>query len=223
MIAVKPQIEPLPPSMVHLPIDPGRGYPVPWFVAWVDGKPEFRMADGAKLATAVQQDRCWVCGRRNDPGRVTFLVGPMCGVNRVSAEPPSHLVCARYSAKNCPFLSKPGMVRRDHEAVAAAGTCAGEMIARNPGVSLLWTTTHARTFGDGKGGVLFHLAEPTALECWAEGRPATPEEVERSILTGLPKLEQLALADGPEACEALARMVTDFNLLLGRFLLPPAA
>jgi len=26
-----------------LPIDPDRGYPVPWFVAWVNGKPDFRV------------------------------------------------------------------------------------------------------------------------------------------------------------------------------------
>jgi hypothetical protein len=37
--------------------------------------------------------------------RWSFVVGPMCGINRNSAEPPSHKECAQWSARNCPFLS----------------------------------------------------------------------------------------------------------------------
>jgi hypothetical protein len=37
----------MPESVGRLPVD-HRGYPVPWFVAWIDGKPEFRCADGEK-------------------------------------------------------------------------------------------------------------------------------------------------------------------------------
>lgn len=185
----KPQIEPLPESMRHLRIDPVRQYPVPWFVPWIDGRPEFRMADGEKFSTALNQYRCWVCGRRHEPRTVTYLVGPMCGVNRVSAEPPSHLECARYSARNCPFLSKPQMVRRGHEEIAAKGSCPGVMIERNPGVTLLWTAEPpVRTFSDGRGGVLLRLPEPTALECWSQGRAASRAEVLESVETGLPIL-----------------------------------
>src|SRR5438046_1182517 len=109
--SLRPEIEEPPAKMRALPVH--RGYPVPWFVAWVNGEPEFRAADGKKWALAVTKHYCWVCGQ--SLGRYqTFVLGPMCGINRTSAEPPCHLECARYSAKNCPFLSKPHMTRREN-------------------------------------------------------------------------------------------------------------
>lgn len=207
--------EPLPESMKHLRIDPVRQIVVPWFVPWIDGKPEFRMAHAEKLHTAVNQNRCWVCGQRHEPHSVTYVVGPMCGVNRVSAEPPSHLDCARYSARNCPFLAKPHMVRRDEEKIAAKGDCAGMMISRNPGVTLLWTAAPPlQTFSDGNSGMLFRLPEPLTLEFFAEGRSATAAELIHSIDTGLPILIDAAREDGPAAVEALRRMVRRFEELL---------
>jgi hypothetical protein len=50
----------MPARMRDLPLDE-RGYPVPWFVAWVDGKPEFRAMDRHKFVTAIREKRCWVC------------------------------------------------------------------------------------------------------------------------------------------------------------------
>jgi hypothetical protein len=90
---------PLPSGVARLPRR--RGYPVPWFVGWIGGEPEFRMADSEKLALAVRRSLCWVCG---DPivGLRAYLVGPMCAVNRTSAEPPSHVRCADWSARACP-------------------------------------------------------------------------------------------------------------------------
>jgi hypothetical protein len=49
--------------MSDLPVDE-RGFPVPWFVAWFDGKPEFRAMDGLKWIRAVREHLCWVCGGR---------------------------------------------------------------------------------------------------------------------------------------------------------------
>ena len=46
-IQMKP-LPPMPSRIAALPVDE-RGYPVPWFVAWIDGKPEFRCADPAKF------------------------------------------------------------------------------------------------------------------------------------------------------------------------------
>src|SRR5258708_35755545 len=107
--------EPLPSRMLSLPID-DRGYVVPWFVDWIDGKPEFRAMDGKKFVRAVREKLCWVCGERL--GRyMTFVAGPMCGINRTSSEPPSHLECARWSARNWPFLSNPEMIRRIDEKI----------------------------------------------------------------------------------------------------------
>ena len=38
---LRAELEALPARLHFLPVDE-RGYPVPWFVAWRDGKPEFR-------------------------------------------------------------------------------------------------------------------------------------------------------------------------------------
>ena len=51
----------MPDRMKLLPID-DRGYPVPWFVDWIDGKPEFRAMDPTKWRRAVTEQRCWTCG-----------------------------------------------------------------------------------------------------------------------------------------------------------------
>lgn len=183
-------IESMPERIRALPVAPN-GFPVPFFVAWVDGKPEFRAMDHTKLVRAVREKRCWVCG---EPlGRLmTFVVGPMCGCNRVSSEPPSHTECARYSARNCPFLARPHMTRREGGMEHLDPQSAGVMIERNPGVTLLWTTRGYSPFGDGNGGVLFRIGDPEAVEWFREGRAATREEVEESVRTGLPILADIA-------------------------------
>jgi hypothetical protein len=185
----------LPPRMRRLPVD-HRGFPVPWFVAWVDGEPQFPVADAAKIPTAVVKRRCWVCG--GELGRLNaYVVGPMCAVNMTSSEPPSHLECARFSARNCPFLTKPRMKRVGEENLPC-GTVepGGHMIRRNPGVTLVWISAdRVKPFPDGRGNVLFHIGRPHIVEWYAQGRPATREEVLESITTGLPILEGLARQD----------------------------
>lgn len=194
--------------MKNLPLD-DRGYPVPWFVAWQDGKPEFRAMDPLKLIKAVKQKLCWVCGERMGVN-VCFVAGPMCGINRTSSEPPSHLDCARWSAQNCPFLSNPRMVRREDETLNNArftAEGAGVAIARNPGVAMLWITRQYEVFNDGKGRPLIQMGEPESVEWWACGRVATRAEVVESIESGLPNLEAIARqeAGGLEALERYKR------------------
>jgi hypothetical protein len=85
---------------------------------------------------------------------------------------------------------------------------AGIMIARNPGVSCLWTTRSpgAAPFDDGAGGLLLNLFPPTALAWFREGRTATRAEVLESVESGLPQLRALAEQDGPEAVAELERL-----------------
>jgi hypothetical protein len=198
----------VPERIKALPVDPVRKVPVPWFVAWVDGRPEFRVMDGEKF----KERRCWVC---EEPlGRnMTFVLGPMCAINRTSSEPPGHTGCARYSARRCPFLSRPHMDRREGGLEELETEHAGEMIRRNPGVTLLWTTRGYAPFGDGRGGVLFRVGDPDSVEWYREGRPATRAEVEESIRTGLPILEAMA-AGQAGAPEALAARVAGLGPLL---------
>src|SRR5581483_1562375 len=188
---LRPELEPLLFRMRHLPVDE-RGYVVPWFVAWVNGKPEFRTMDRDKWKHAIRERRCWVCGDILGVN-LAFVIGPMCGINRTTSEPPCHLECARWSARNCPFLSRPHMVRREDEITEAARqNVSGEMITRNPGVTLIWITRTYKIWRDTKDRPLIEVGEPESVEWWAERRPATRAEVEESVRTGLPLLEDLA-------------------------------
>lgn len=197
-------IVPKPSRIAALPTD-HRGYPVPWFVAWIDGKPDFRVIAPGKIETALMQCKCWICG--GQLGKyVAFVIGPMCAINRVSAEPPSHKDCAEYAAKACPFLSMPKMKRREDGLPAEAMNPAGCMIKRNPGVTLVWVTLRYKAFQT-KEGFLFEVDDPTETQWYAHGRPATLEEVQDSVTSGLPILLEAAKQDGPEAVKHLAECV----------------
>lgn len=207
--ALKTGLEPLPPRLARLAVD-ARGYPVPWFVAWVPGPdgalvPDFRVVDAGRLEQAVSSSRCFVCGEVL--GRwMAFAIGPMCAINRTTAEPPTHRDCAEWSARNCPFLSTPRMVRRDESLPAGHVAAPGEAIRRNPGVTCVWSTRSYQRFPDGRGGLLIRIGEPEGVTWWREGRPATRDEVEDSVATGLPILLDMARSEGPAAIDALNRL-----------------
>ena len=192
MNALREGLEAPPQRIAKLPVDE-RGYPVPWFVDWIDGKPEFRAMDPDKWLRALREKLCWVCGERL--GRyMVFIAGPMCGINRTSSEPPSHKECAEWSVRNCPFLNDPHAIRRVDEKIGADGHCVGGVsITRNPGVSMLWTTESYSVFRDGRGGHLVHMGEPMSVEWYKEGKPATREAVMASIEGGFPALAEMAL------------------------------
>ena len=186
------------PARIHrLPVDERLAMPVPWFVAWHDGKPDFRDANTAKRAEAIKRKLCWVCG---EPlGRfMSFLVGPMCCINRTSAEPPMHNDCATWSAKNCPFLSNPNAKRREDEthteATLQSETPGGIALARNPGVTAVWTTRSYAMFraAVGKDGFLINIGHPENVAWYCRGRDATRLEVMDSINSGLPVLLEMA-------------------------------
>ena len=99
---------PSPPVRIaRLPKDE-RGYPVPWFVAWLlddlDGRaheversrpgarPDFRILASGARELAVKKRLCWVCGEPLGVHQV-FAIGPMCAVNRTTMEPPGHRAC----------------------------------------------------------------------------------------------------------------------------------
>lgn len=196
-------LPPIPPRMQLLPRDE-RGYPVPWFVVWIDGKPEFRVADGDKRARAISNKLCWVCGQKLGD-YLAFVLGPMCIINRTTSEPPAHRECAEFSAQACPFLTKPAATRRASN--LPDGTCdpGGVSIRRNPGACAIWIckryTLFRPSFGD--EGLLIHVGHPHEIVWYAEGRIATRAEVLHSINTGMPILEKVAKQDGPEGMASL--------------------
>lgn len=213
MSALRAELPELPMDMRRLPVD-RRGYPVPWFVAWLDeeqrevpvgeGEPEFRVMRRGAVMDAAHFDRCWVCGGRLGRWRA-FVIGPMCMVNRINSEPPSHVQCAEFAARACPFLSRPHAHRRE-AGMPEGGEAAGVLVERNPGVTAVWRFKFARySFKRVPNGVLFNLPEPDGVRFYAEGRAATRAEVEESVRTGLPALFEVCETDEERAeVEALA-------------------
>lgn len=200
----------LPDRMANLPLDE-RGYPIPWFVDYTDdGKPEFRAMDGKKFVRAIREKLCWVCGQRLGV-RMTFVAGPMCGINRTNSEPPNHRDCAEWSARNCPFLSNPRMVRREdglpEECWDSVG---GYGLKRNPGVTMLWHCRGYEIFKPPSGNYLLTMGEPEEVEWLACGRKATRAEVMESIESGLPNLIAVAKLE-KEGLEFLAKAQQRFE------------
>jgi len=212
-----------PPHVQHLPIDPKRGgIRVPWFVDWVDGVPEFRAMDRKKWRLALTDSLCWVCGTKLGRHRV-FVLGPMCGLNRTTSEPPCHADCALWSARVCPFLSRPKMVRRDNSDLLALGAvdAPGFGLERNPGVTLLWWTRTYRTYRPASGnqtGELLEIGDAEQVRWLVEGRNATRADVVDAIGRGIGALREACdLEDGPfrrEAAHAeLERRLIAFSAL----------
>jgi hypothetical protein len=197
-------LPPVPQRMSHLPLD-SRGYPIPFFVATLeDGTRDFRIADGYKAVRARQLKLCWVCGEQVGRSH-TFVIGPMCAVNRTTSEPGCHLECAEFSVTACPFLTLPRAKRNESGLPEGLPKSLGPeefAIPRNPGVSCLWTTREWTIFRP-PGGVLYRLGEPESVTWWTEKRPATRAEILYSIDTGMPFLRTVADQEGGEAPAAL--------------------
>ena len=193
---------PIPKRMKHLPIS-DTGFLTPWFVPRdQNGQPVPQAADPAKRHRAYRNSLCWCCGQALGI-HMAFILGPMCLVNRVTAEPASHRECAEYAVRACPFLSKPRMKRNPTTPTEHKVPSAGIMIERNPGVVLIWMTRFYKPFRDRDGGVLFSVGEPDEVLFYSEGRIATRAEVLESINSGLPILREIASREGHSAVAEL--------------------
>lgn len=204
-------LPPLPRRMRSLPVDP-RGYPVPFFVGRLtpDGPLDFRIADRAKFAACVNDRRCWLCGQAL--GRwTTFVTGPMCTINRVSAEPPCHYECALFAAQACPFLSLPKSKRNDSGIPSDDADLRppGEFIKGNPGITALWSTQAPYALVEVDRGVLFRMPTFERLEWWTEGRPATEAEALAAITKGVAMLRAACVLDSTEAAFELEQFMIE--------------
>jgi hypothetical protein len=204
-------IAPIPPRLSRRPRD-GRGFPVPWFVQWFkDGapvdetepgaEPDFRVMHTRRFEAILRNPRCWICGEPLGGHRV-FVIGPMCAVNRINSEPPSHRECAEYAVKACPFLTRPRM-RRNEKDLPDGGVVAGIHLDRNPGAACLWETSSYWPWRV-DNGLLFRLGDPVRVDWWKEGRRASRAEVLTSIDSGFPILLEYARQEGAKAVFALA-------------------
>ena len=193
---------PLPERMRLRPVN-ARGFPVPWFVPKINGDWDFRAIHPGAVVACYRKRLCWLCGQ--PLGRfMAFVIGPMCAINRVSSEPPSHRDCAEYAIRACPFLSKPNM-RRNEKDLPEHREAAGIPVDHNPGVMLLWITKSYHPLKV-PNGVLFEVGPPTEVLFYREGRLATRPEILTAINKGLPILRQLASMEGDEAVAELERL-----------------
>jgi hypothetical protein len=187
---------PVPKRLMHRPLT-DKGFPVPWFASFIDGAWNLVAVDPRKIPYAIRKKICWVCG---EPlGKyLCFVIGPMCSINRISAEPPSHRECAEYAVRACPFLSRPRMRRNEAESEAIGGTSEtvpGIMIEHNPGANLIWITKSYRLVPDGNGRALIEIGPPVETLWYAEGRIATRAEILAAFDKGLSLLRPMAAAE----------------------------
>lgn len=189
-------------------------YPVPWFITvkTVAGDWEWRAITAERFDEAIRERLCWVCGQDLDPPRYSyvFAVGPMCTVTRISAEPPQHLECARYSVTICPFLSDPDRKRRKLDELAPDAA----MITRNPGVTALYRTYGYQLTRSSDGRMLVEMATPLDVEWYREGRAATREEVCESFDSGLGLLREIAAKEGLDSQALLSRRVAEARFFI---------
>jgi hypothetical protein len=203
---------PMPERIARLPRD-AAGRPVPWFVYWKDGVPDFRVIEPGKVADAYYKRLCFVCGQ--PLGKfAAFVIGPISAIYHTSAEPPNHRDCALFSVRACPFLSTPKMHRRERD-LPQAYDMPGVGIKRNPGVALVWVTKSYRPLSTETGPVC-KFGDPVETLWFCEGRPATRAEILHSVDTGIPILRQMAEEECPAAVKDLE---VRYNKMLA--LLPP--
>lgn len=207
---------PIPPNMAARPVD-RRGFPVPYFVAWFDpagaqvadgkGAPDHRVIDPAKLARCLKFSLCWLCGQPLGKWRA-LVVGPMCLVNRTSAEPDCHVTCAEFAVRACPFLANDRARRNEirPKPIDAAMSPAGHK--RNPGVACIFAHTERwlKRIPQGNRAPLFQMptGEPERLTFWANGERASRAQVMDSLDSGAVILRQAAELEGQEALTELA-------------------
>lgn len=213
-----------PRRIAKLPHDRA-GRPVPWFVQWFDGPtwseagdgtPDFRVTDERKIFRALKERRCFICGEPFHGPTETFPIGPMCVVNRISAEPPSHYDCAEHAVHVCPWMLNPAKGRREANLPEGKIDPAG-MVGRNPGVIVLWKTRGHEAIRV-RGTTLLELGPPARLTWWAEGRPAEAREIAESFASGVQLIYDQAQEEGPRGLQILRA-----NLARALPLLPPDA
>lgn len=118
----------IPKELSHLKIDE-RGYPIPYFVSWIDGKPEFRFLDHARQEMIIEKGVCHICGKKLNKDYNYVISGPIGYQNRVSSDAAMHRVCAEFSLRACPHLYLQKAERRENDEL-------GKKVAELPSVVL---------------------------------------------------------------------------------------
>lgn len=208
-------LPPLPRGLKMRPVDRARGLPAPWFLADQDGSEsyDFRKVAARRVAIARRNRLCWVCGQSFV--RDAAVIGGIASmINSIVVDPPSHVECAEFAVKVCPFMVYPEK-RRGPE--AENNVTPGEMLPHNPGLAFVFIAgyPHFIDSSDGRGGRLIRMPPvPLQLTAWARGRWAQPDELAAGIRLGMSKLMDIAFSEGTGSLLDLgARTVHTFAVL----------
>lgn len=161
----------MPDGIAALPKDK-HGRPVPKFVDWIDGEPDYRQVKPGWREFCVENNICWICSEFLGVSQY-FVLGVMCCLNRTAGEPPCHRCCAEYAARMCPRLAMPpikGGVLYPN----------GIQFDPNPDVIGIWETQNWEPRFAGNG-TLFDIGDPVSATFWRRGRQATKIEVLNAI------------------------------------------
>jgi hypothetical protein len=176
---LRKSLPPLPERMQDLPIS-ASGYPIPYFVKWFDGVPDFRILDPEKIIDCVENRKCWCCGK--DMDTIAFVAGPGMVINFSSAEPPSHPECAEFAVKACPFMRYPKAQRRETDMPEASTDYApGALLVDNPGVSVVFHTTGYQIIQADESGFALQAFPPSKVDWYSEGKLMTREEARKAL------------------------------------------
>ncbi len=106
----------IPKRLQHLKTDE-RGYPIPFFIAYIDGKADFRLADERKQLLCIKEDLCWICGKKLLKHVYFFITGPLGLKNKTVTDCGMHRECAEFSLQACPHMFYENAERREKGAV----------------------------------------------------------------------------------------------------------
>jgi hypothetical protein len=104
----------IPKELQHLKID-GRGYPIPYFVPYVDGKPNFRFTSHIKIWKCVEENLCGICGKKLYKDYSYIITGVIGMGNRVSSDAAMHRVCAEFALVSCPHMFYEKAERKENK------------------------------------------------------------------------------------------------------------
>lgn len=199
-----------PRAMKGRPVD-HRGYLVPWFVTLKDKEDrwDFATVTQQRLAEAIRFKKCWVSGEKLGR-RVAFVIGPMCTINRIGADGPVKPDVGHWSAKVCPFLSRPLAVRAEREDTKFANP--GVMVTENPGICVVWVTDTHKFM---KNKRLFHIGDPISATWYRNGVAMKPGEVIDHFDASAKRLQTFAAEEGEEAHRECLKMTADAMRVMG--------
>lgn len=151
-----------------------RGMIVP-YAQFIDanGNADFRVLDDRRVSYCLEHRRCAMCG---EPlGRhLHFVGGPLCAVNGLFYDPPTHKECAEYALQACPHLARlKGRFARIPDSIPGAAHIVIGALASDEKqdiFALMHTTDF--TFGRDHAGMMLIKAKLPWLDVawWREGK-----------------------------------------------------